>query len=706
MSRYEDIRVRKLAQRLEKVYAQAQWELTEKVDSFFADFDRLDKEKRAQVEAGKLSEAGYKDWKTKKLLMGEKYKDLRDTMAERLLNANQIAARYINGELPEVYAHNYNQVGKQAEDKIDGFSFDIVDENTVRRLSTKNETLLPYKVVDGRRDVRWNTKKVNSAILQGILQGESAKQMAKRLQGVTEMNKASAMRNARTAVTGAQNKGRFDAMQKLSDDGVIMKKEWIASSDPVRTRDAHKELNRVQVDVDKPFENSLGRIMYPGDPNAAPANVYNCRCTLAEVFVGFKPKENAQIQPEKTEAERKMEEYQELKKRKADLEAERDSLNAQSEYSADAWKAQMRLEKLKDALEHSSRYERYAQYETEEEFKSVRRNMENEIKDIYDELEKMRETRPRARDYSDGQEDQWEKDFGDWQKRRDELQEKVQELEKRLYYQTTSWKDIELYREAKALGLPEIEKQLNEMKAQKERKHERQAEISKEISQIGSQISSKYLVQRTVEEMQDKKVAYREPTRHKISDLINPLAGGDLTEGSCASLAMCYTARKHGIDMLDFRDGDSREVISMKSKSLTKYFVEKHGAGATETAKSWTTAGHRALSHCEVGKEYYFSCARHAAIVRKREDGWVEYLELQSGRENGNGWFALGNNNALIDDTLCWRFGASRNGQGYEYSAALVDIDALGKDSEFQSLLGYINTAEDAQRKGIEGHER
>ena len=41
-------------------------------------------------------------------------------------------------------------------------------------------------------------------------------------------------------------------------------------------------------DVDKPFHSELGDIMYPGDPEADPANVYNCRCTLAAKVLGFR----------------------------------------------------------------------------------------------------------------------------------------------------------------------------------------------------------------------------------------------------------------------------------------------------------------------------------------------------------------------------------------------------------------------------------
>jgi hypothetical protein len=54
------------------------------------------------------------------------------------------------------------------------------------------------------------------------------------------------------------------------------------------------------VDQDKPFENSLGKIMFPGDPSAHGANVWNCRCSMSAVVKGFK---KVQVQKAMSQAE-------------------------------------------------------------------------------------------------------------------------------------------------------------------------------------------------------------------------------------------------------------------------------------------------------------------------------------------------------------------------------------------------------------------
>ncbi len=164
----------------------------------------------------------------------------------------------------------------------------IVDENTIKRLTTAKLLDLPYKEIDIDLDKRWNSKKINAEMLQAIENGESIRDMSGRLQRITNMNKASAMRNARTMTTSFENLGRLDGMKEMQANGTILKKQWLATHDR-KTRDAHYQIDGETADIDEPFVNDIGPIMYPGDPAADAANVYNCRCTLTTVVEGFEP---------------------------------------------------------------------------------------------------------------------------------------------------------------------------------------------------------------------------------------------------------------------------------------------------------------------------------------------------------------------------------------------------------------------------------
>ena len=274
-----DKKLEKMERHLSAIYSEAQKDIQKKADEYFDAFYEEDKIQRTLLEKGKITKEEYKSWQQSKIMRGRRYTDMKEQIATELLNINKTAVAYVNGKLPEIYTLNYNSVAEVAESTVRGYSFTLCDQSTVKYLSTSNKTLLPYKRVDGKKDIRWNTKKVNSQILQGVLQGESIPKIAKRLENVTEMNKKAAIRNARTAVTSAQNKGRIDSYRRLQDDGLKVKKRWDATLDG-RTRHEHGMLDGVIIDVDKPFENAIGKIMFPGSPDAHPANVYNCRCRM------------------------------------------------------------------------------------------------------------------------------------------------------------------------------------------------------------------------------------------------------------------------------------------------------------------------------------------------------------------------------------------------------------------------------------------
>lgn len=285
-----------LEKKLAEIYARAEKELAEKTDKYFERFAVLDRQKRILVDAGKLSEEDYRAWLQAKIATGEHWKEMQRQIAERMTQADKDAMAYMNGRLPEIYAMNYDALASSIQKQLgEGYSFELVDASTVRNLATSDKTILPYKTVDGKKAERWHTQRVNAEVMQGILQGESIPQIAKRLKTNVGMSaRGSAVRNARTAVTSAENKGRMDMLHDARDKGVLANKVWIAAHDS-RTREAHLALDGTEAEVDDPFVNEFGEIMYPGDPDAEPANVYCCRCTLIYRITGFRNPETGEI---------------------------------------------------------------------------------------------------------------------------------------------------------------------------------------------------------------------------------------------------------------------------------------------------------------------------------------------------------------------------------------------------------------------------
>ena len=284
-----DLKLEEIEKRLSAIYSRAEKEIQQTADKYFSKFAKQDEAKRKLLEQGKITEDEYEKWRKGKVMYGKRFTEMKEQCAKQLLNVNQTAVAYINGELPEVYALNYNALESDV-DGVGGYSFTLVDADTVRNLAVTDTSLLPYKKIDPKKDIPWNMKKINAETLQGILQGESMDKIAKRMMNVQEMNKTQAIRSARTIVTGAENKGRQDSYARAEADGIILQKEWLSSDQEGRTRKWHmpEAFDSLIVDIDKPFHNGEGDIMFPGDPTASGANVWNCRCSMSAVVKGFK----------------------------------------------------------------------------------------------------------------------------------------------------------------------------------------------------------------------------------------------------------------------------------------------------------------------------------------------------------------------------------------------------------------------------------
>ena len=273
-----------LERRLASVYRTASKEMQDKITAYFELFAKRDAEMREMigqtVNGKEWTEQDYKQWRLNQIGRGKRFETLRDQLAERMTKANEVAAAYINDATPGVYSLNRNYIAYTIEQVGGNVGFTLWDESTVKRLLKEEPDLMPYyppkRAVKRGIDLKWGKKQITNQVTQAILQGENLKAMADRLQkAIPTMNRDSAIRAARTAFTSAQNGGRMDSYKAAEDMGIKVRKRWVATKDG-RTRHTHQKLDGQTVDWDEPFTSELGKIRFPGDPRAKPANVYNC----------------------------------------------------------------------------------------------------------------------------------------------------------------------------------------------------------------------------------------------------------------------------------------------------------------------------------------------------------------------------------------------------------------------------------------------
>ena len=179
------------------------------------------------------------------------------------------------------------------------------------------------------------------------------------------------------------------------------------------------------------------------------------------------------------------------------------------------------------------------------------------------------------------------------------------------------------------------------------------------------------------------------------NEIISLLGGGDQTKGSCVSVGLAYVGQVNGLDVEDFRGGKSQDYFSKKYHVKWIFDLPEINL-ITETARAEITAGNKLLKQVEEGQQYYFVCGKHAAVVRKENDA-LQYLELQS--ETNSGWTNFNGNPRY---TLSNRFGA-RQSRGIDETAYMFNVKDVEGSSDFQEILGYINTAKADQKKGTGG---
>lgn len=270
-----------LSQKLQTVYGDAVASMTAKLEKELAKFEKDKAKWLDDVASGKKTTEQYQAWLKNQSLHNDQVKALKESLAQDLVATDKMAMAYVNDMPVGVYAEGMNFATYEIEHgaKAD-LSFTLYDKNTVMELVANEPDLLPQVHLDEAKDLAWNQKHVTSAVTQAVLQGQSIPQLAASIAGVAAMDQRAAMRSARTAMTSAHNLGKLKGYGNAAKMGIDVQKRWLAALDK-RTRASHRHLDGETVGLDGEFSNGL---KYPGDPDGAGSEVYNCRCTMVPVI--------------------------------------------------------------------------------------------------------------------------------------------------------------------------------------------------------------------------------------------------------------------------------------------------------------------------------------------------------------------------------------------------------------------------------------
>lgn len=278
---YTDAALKDLEKQLKSVYNSAYKDILKKQKDFNAAYAKKEAKYQSQLDAGQITQSQFDSWKKGQVFQGKQWQAKKKQILDTLYSSNEIATKMINGQTTNVFAFNASYQAFDLEHKAGvNFGFSPYDSATVTNLIKNNPKLLPEWKINQPKDYKWNEKKLNRQISLGIIEGESLDKIAKRLCNNLSTQNFNHMRTfARTAMTGAQNAGRDLSLQAAADKGIALKKEWMCTLDG-HTRINHRILDGQKKPLDKPFEADGMKIRYPGDPEAHPSMIYNCRCTM------------------------------------------------------------------------------------------------------------------------------------------------------------------------------------------------------------------------------------------------------------------------------------------------------------------------------------------------------------------------------------------------------------------------------------------
>ncbi len=282
---YTEVEIAELEKKLIAVYSEAEADIQKKMDDFTAKYQKQDLIYQKQLKEGLITQADYDDWKKGRVFVGKQWAAKKDEIAAVLHNSNKISTSMINMSAFDVFGENSNYMAYTMEHTAGvNFGFQVYNTDAVAQLIKDDPELLPKWKVDQKKDYDWNRKNLNNAITQGIIQGESLSKISKRVSSSLAGKNENLMNTfAKTGMTQAQNSGRLERMEKGKALGIDVKKKWVATLDG-RTRYAHRELDGQIVDTDEDFKTEGYTIAYPGDPQAHPSLVYNCRCAITSSF--------------------------------------------------------------------------------------------------------------------------------------------------------------------------------------------------------------------------------------------------------------------------------------------------------------------------------------------------------------------------------------------------------------------------------------
>lgn len=232
-----------------------------------------------------------------RITLNRQFRELADRINEQNYNSHFLLDTITPDAIAKRYEQLYTLVGgdfaREQYNKLKGNDPDLLtkEEDTWFNYMRNYVKRRVWKRIENVNQTSINTagRIINGVLEQSVTEGLGAYETATRIkrglidQGI-QYNQWRALRIARTEIMTASNLG---SMEGAKSSGEALEKHWVSTWDN-RTRDTHRmvEAQNPKLMSEK-FSVGLYMMDHPGDPNAGPEEICNCRCAISYSVIGW-----------------------------------------------------------------------------------------------------------------------------------------------------------------------------------------------------------------------------------------------------------------------------------------------------------------------------------------------------------------------------------------------------------------------------------
>ena len=293
LEEYTENEIGKLIDEFSVYYQYAEKVIQKSINDYLRQFIELEQSLRIDLANNLITIDEYNAILGKQVFNIKKWTKQKRKMAELLYEINSACNDMTNDILERLYMDSYNLTIYNTEMHYHReVGEELMTPKRLKKEKKENDLVIPKKRLKKKKDMSWNTKRIQSSVKHSIYLGGNLFAIGKRIVKVAVNRNFKSTSDAMGYIMrGTSEMAKYNSMVQLKREGVAVRKQWVATFDQ-RTRDTHRSLDHQIRELEEDFSvnGTKGRkgqkriityfIKFPREPKAPPEMICNCRCSI------------------------------------------------------------------------------------------------------------------------------------------------------------------------------------------------------------------------------------------------------------------------------------------------------------------------------------------------------------------------------------------------------------------------------------------